>query len=168
MINTNTAKIEKVYDVKDAKFLNDITSDKNGDIYVSDCRMNKVYKLSNDKINLWVEDTLPSDPNGLLCTDENVFILSMKKASVYCADKINKSLVQFSSGIKNCDGIVPDGRGDYFISGAWQGEIFHANSKGEKKLVLDLGKEKIICADIEYIAKEKLLIIPTLNKTIIS
>ena len=92
----------------------------------------------------------------------------MKKESVYCADKINKSLVQFSSGIKNCDGIVPDGRGGYFISGAWQGEIFHANSKGEKKLVLDLGKEKIICADIEYIAKEKLLISPTLNKTIIA
>lgn len=168
MINTSTAKIEKVYEVKDAKFLNDITSDKNGDIYVSDCKMNKVYKLTNDKMNLWMEDTLFSGPNGLLCTNENVFILNTKKANVYCANKINKSLVQFCSGIKNCDGIVRDGRDGYFISGAWQGEIYHVNSKGEKELVLDLGKEKIICADIEYIVKEKLLIIPTLYKTIIA
>jgi sugar lactone lactonase YvrE len=168
LINTQTDKIEKTYEVKDAKFLNDITSDKNGDIYISDCRMNKIYKLTDDKLEVWSEDTLLAGPNGLLCNNENLFILNMKKANVFCANKIDKKLIQFCSGIKNCDGIVSDGQGGFFISGAWQGEIFHLTSNGIKDLVLDLGKDKIISADIEYIVKEKLLVIPTLNKTVIA
>jgi hypothetical protein len=168
MINTQTAKIEKTYDIKGAKFLNDVSSDKNGDIYVSDCKMNKIYKLTDEKIEIWSEDTLLSSPNGLLCEREKLFILNMKDENVFWANKSNKRLVQFCGGIKNCDGIVTDGQGGYFVSGAWQGEIFHLTSNGKKNLVLDLGKEKIITADIEYIIKERLLVIPTLNKTVIA
>jgi hypothetical protein len=42
-------------------------------------------------------------------------------------------------------------------------------AKIENVFVVDSakGKEKIITADIEYIGKEKLLIIPTLDKTVI-
>jgi DNA-binding beta-propeller fold protein YncE len=166
-INTKTAKIEKVFVVEGAKFFNDIATDSNGDVYISDCFGNKIYKIANGKIEVWLDSNFLSNPNGLLCTKEDLLILNMKDKTAYAINKLTKKYRLIFSGIDNLDGIVSDGRNGYFVSGAWQGQLFHINSKGNKKLIVDLGKEKIITADIEYISKEKLLIIPTLDKTVI-
>lgn len=166
-INTNTAKIEKIYNVDSAQFLNDITADTNGDIYISDCFGNKIYKISNGEINVWLESDFLSRPNGLLCTKEAILVLNMKDKNAFSVNKSTKKSREIFSGIDNLDGIVSDGENGYFVSGAWQGEIFHINQNGNKKLILDLGKEKIITADIEYIASKNLLIVPTLDKTVI-
>lgn len=167
-INVSDSKIEKEYKIEGAQFLNDIAADRNGDIYISECRKNKIYKISNDKIELWTDDPVLSSPNGLLCTDNTLFILNMGRGNVFIGDKASKRLTLFCESIRNCDGIVSDGNQGYFISGAWQGQVFHLNAKGEKKLVLDLGEKKTITADIEYIAEHKLLIIPTLDKTVLA
>lgn len=166
-INTNTTKIEKVFVVEGAKFFNDIATDSNGDVYISDCFDNKIYKIANGKIDVWLDSNFLSNPNGLLCTKEDLLILNMKDKTAYAINKLTKKYHLIFSGIDNLDGIVSDGRNGYFVSGAWQGQLFHIDSKGNKKLIIDLGKEKIITADIEYISKEKLLIIPTLDKTVI-
>lgn len=166
-INTNTSKIEKIYQVDSAKFFNDIASDTNGDMYISDCFDNKIYKISDGKIEIWFESDLLSNPNGLLCTKSDVLVLNMKNQTAFAINKLNKKAHEIFSGIDNLDGIVSDGKNGYIVSGAWQGQLFHIDSHGNKKLMIDLGKEKIITADIEYIAKENLLIVPTLNKTVI-
>ncbi len=91
----------------------------------------------------------------------------MNNKTAYSINKLNKKSKVIFSGIENLDGIVSDGHDGYFVSGAWQGQIYHIDSKGNKKLILDLGNEKIITADIEYIVSKNLLIIPTLNKTVL-
>ncbi|MGQ8336633.1 SMP-30/gluconolactonase/LRE family protein [Sunxiuqinia sp. A32] len=166
-INTVTAKIENEFVVDSAKFFNDIATDSNGDIYISDCFGNKIYKISDGKIHVWLDADFLSEPNGLLCTRDNVLLLNMKDKTAYAINKLTKQYRQIFSGIDNLDGIVSDGRNGFFVSGAWQGQIFHVDSAGNKKLVIDVGEEKIITADIEYIANEKLLIVPTLNSTVI-
>jgi DNA-binding beta-propeller fold protein YncE len=166
-INTKTAKIEKIYNVETAKFFNDITSDVNGEIYISDCFDNKIYKISNDKIKLWFDSDILSMPNGLLCTKDDILVLNMKNKTAFAINKLTKKFHEIFNGIDNLDGIVSDGESGYIVSGAWQGQLFHIFSDGKKKLLLDLGKEKIITADIEYIVKQNLLIVPTLNKTVI-
>lgn len=166
-INTNTAKTENVFVADTAKFFNDIASDLNGDMYISDCFGNKIYKISDGKIEVWLDDNFLSGPNGLLCTKENVLLLNMNDKTAYAINKWTKEFKKIFSGIDNLDGIVSDGRNGFFVSGAWQGQIFHIDLEGNKKLLLDLGKEKVITADIDYIVSEKLLIIPTLYKTII-
>ncbi len=167
-INVSDARIEKEYKIEGAQFLNDIAADGNGDIYVSECRKNKIYRISNDKVELWTDDPVLSSPNGLFCTDNTLFILNMERGNVLIGDKTSKRLTLFCENIRNCDGIVSDRKGGFFISGAWQGQIFHLNAKGEKRLLLDLGEKKTITADIEYIAEHKLLIIPTLDKTVLA
>ncbi|PKQ68499.1 hypothetical protein BZG01_04615 [Labilibaculum manganireducens] len=166
-INTVTAKIENVFVVDSAKFFNDIASDSNGDIYISDCFGNKIYKISDGKIKVWLDDNFLSGSNGLLCTNDDVLLLNMNDKTAYAINKLTKKYNKIFSGIDNLDGIVSDSSSGFFVSGAWQGQIFHIDSYGDKKLIIDLGKEKIITADIEYIANEKLLIIPTLYKTVI-
>jgi len=167
-IDVNEAKIEKVFKIDGAIFLNDISIDKNGDVYVSDCRTNKIHSIVNDQAETWLTDPLLSIPNGLLCQGKKVLILNMKNGIVYAADKSTRKLSEFCTGIKDCDGIVSDGKDGYFISGAWQGTIYHVDSKGTKKRVLDLGKQKIITTDITYMVEQKLLIIPTLDKTVMA
>lgn len=166
-INTNTSKIEKIYKVDSAQFFNDITSDTNGDIYISDCFANKIYKISNGKIKVWLESDFLSRPNGLLCTKDNVLVLNMKNQSAFAINKLTKKAHEIFNGIDNLDGIVSDGKNGFLVSGAWQGQIFHIDSEGNKRLIIDLGKEKIITADIEYIVEKNLIIVPTLNKTVI-
>lgn len=166
-INTNTAKTENIFMVDTAKFFNDIASDSNGDMYISDCFGNKIYKISDEKIEVWLDDNFLSSPNGLLCTKDDVLLLNMNDKTAYAINKSTKKINKIFSGIDNPDGIVSDGNNGFFVSGAWQGQIFHVDSAGNKKLILDLGEEKIITADIEYIANEKLLIVPTLYKTLI-
>jgi len=166
-INTDTAKIEKVYKVDSAKFFNDIAADANGDIYVSDCFGNKIYKISDGKIKVWLESDFLSKPNGLLCAKDELVVLNMEGKTAYAINKSNRESRQIFSGIDNLDGIVGNGRNGYIVSGAWQGQLFDIDSDGTKRLLLDLGKEKIITADIEYIAEDKLLIVPTLHKTVI-
>ncbi|MFC4476370.1 hypothetical protein [Flavobacterium chungangensis] len=167
-INTETAKIEKVYHVDNAKFLNDITIDTNGDIYVSDCFGNKIYKIANGKINVWAESGFLSKPNGLLCTKEDLLILNMESKTAFAINKLTKKSHQIFSGIDNLDGIVSYGKNGYIVSGAWQGQLFTIDLNGNKNLLIDLGKENIITADIEYIENDDLLIVPTLNKTVIA
>lgn len=166
-INTNTAKIEKIYQVDAAKFFNDITSDTNGDMYISDCFDNKIYQISNGKIKVWSESDFLSRPNGLWCTKEDLLVVNMKNQTAFAINKLTKKSRKIFNGIDNLDGIISDGENGYIVSGAWQGELFHIDSDGNKKLILDLSKEKIITADIEYIANKNLLIVPTLNKTVI-
>lgn len=167
-INTISSKIENVFVVDSAKFFNDITSDSNGDIYISDCFGNKIYKISKGKIEVWLDYNFLSGPNGLLCTKDDVLLLNMKDKTAYAIDKFTKKYNKIFSGIDNLDGIVSDGRSGYFVSGAWQGQIFHVDSDGNKRLIIDLGEQKIITADIEYIVNEKLLLIPTLYKSVIA
>lgn len=166
-INTTTAKIENVFVVDSAIFLNDVATDTNGDVYISDCFGNKIYKISDGEINVWLDSKFLSGPNGLMCTKDDVLLLNMKDKTAYAVHKATKKHRKTFSGIDNLDGIVSDGGNGYFVSGAWQGQLFHVDSGGTKKLVIDLGEEQIITADIEYISEEELLIIPTLDKTVI-
>ncbi|RYJ36419.1 Periplasmic ATP/GTP-binding protein [Flavobacterium anhuiense] len=166
-INTNTSKIEKVYKVDSAKFFNDVTSDAKGDIYISDCFDNKIYKISDGEIKVWLESDFLSMPNGLLCRKDEVLILNMKSRTAFAVNKSTGKAYEIFNRIDNLDGIASDGGNGLLVSGAWQGQVFHIDSKGNKKLIIDLGKEKIAAADIEYIAEKKLLIVPTLNKTVL-
>lgn len=165
-IDTRTAKVIKKYKVENAIFLNDAASDANGTIFISDCKKNKIHQLQNGQVTVWSSDSLLKSPNGLLCSGKKLFLLNMGNGSTYKIDRKIKMLREFSSGIKNCDGITSDGKDGFFVSGAWQGEVYYLNRNGEKKLVLDLGNEKTIAADITYIPKAKMLLVPTLYKTV--
>ncbi|WP_159519815.1 NHL repeat-containing protein [Sunxiuqinia indica] len=165
-INITTGEILKQLKIDNAIFLNDAVADKSGNVFISDCKGNKIYRLANDSVSVWCDDPLLKGANGLLCVEPSLLVLNMGNATIYSVNKTTRSLTEFCSGIENCDGIVSDGRNGFFVSGAWQGEIWHLDSSGVKSLALDLGPEKVIAADIEFIPEENLLLVPTLNKTL--
>ncbi|AQG80294.1 SMP-30/gluconolactonase/LRE family protein [Spirosoma montaniterrae] len=165
VINTENGQAEKTYDAVDPKnaFLNDVTVDKTGTVYVSDSRFDKIYRLKDDKWEVWLEGEQLEKPNGVLAVGKNrLMIGSTKTGALQTVDVETKKITKLADGMDRTDGIVPEGKGNFFVSD-WNGQVFHVSADGQKQQLLDTRSQKLNAADIEYIANRKLLIVPTFN-----
>lgn len=165
-IDIDSGIIVKNYPLQGAQFLNDLTADDLGRIYCSDSRGNYVARLEGDNFNIWCSDVRIQGPNGVLCEGDSCFVLLFDKGDIYKVDRNTQELTLFTTGIANADGMVSDGEGGYFATGAWQGEVFHLNADGEKTLLLNT-QGKQTTADITYISEARLLVIPTLGNSVL-
>lgn len=165
-INTENGQAEKTYDAIDPKnaFLNDVTVAKDGTVYVSDSRFDKIYRLKGGKWDVFMEGEQLNKPNGLLAVGKDKLMVgSTKIGALQSVDLATKSITKLADGMAATDGIVPEGKGNYFVSD-WNGQVFHVNADGTKEQLLDTRDEKINSADIDYVAKKKLLVVPTFFK----
>lgn len=165
-INTETGQAEKTWNAVDQKsaFLNDVTVSKDGTVYVSDSRADKIYRLKDDKWEVWMEGEQLNKPNGLLAVGKNQLMVGCTKTGALRSVDVNtKTMMTIADGMTATDGIVPEGKGNYFVSD-WNGQVFHVNADGTKKQLLDTRTDKINAADIDYVSKRKLLIVPTFFK----
>lgn len=160
IVNTSNGSILKTIPVEGASFLNDVTVDDKGVVYVSDSETKRIYTVQNEAATLWMEDTTLQMPNGLLASGKELLLLDMNGGVFYKVDMQSKKKTSIAEGVKSGDGIVSVGKNEYLVSN-WNGEISYVNSKGEVELLLDTKADKINAADIEYIPAQKLLLIPT-------
>ena len=164
-INTTNGQAEKTWDaVGTGAFLNDVTVDRDGTVYVSDSRADKIYRLKGDTWEVLAEGEQLNKPNGLLAVGtDKLMVGSGKIGALRTMDLTTKTLTTVADGMAATDGIVPEGKGNYFVSD-WNGQVFHVNADGTKEQLLDTRNTKTNSADIEYIARKKLLLVPTFNK----
>jgi sugar lactone lactonase YvrE len=161
IINTANGAILKTIDVKGSSFLNDVTVDSKGVVYVSDSDTKQIYRIQGDKAEMWMEDQSLKKPNGLLAMGNDLAMLDMDaEGAFYKISTKDKKMTTIAEGVSGGDGIVMVGKDEYLVSN-WSGEISYVNAKGEKQVLLDTKEQKVNAADIEYIASQKLLLIPT-------
>jgi hypothetical protein len=158
-VNIPTGKITGSVDVPGAKFLNDITVDKKGNVYATDTQTGKIHVLKNGKVETFFESTEFKGVNGVLSVGDDFYIVDFATGTNYklTADKKLSTVGKTGEG---ADGVVPLGNNEYLVP-SWHGEIYFVNSKGESKKLIDTKEEKINAADIEYDAKTKTLYVPT-------
>jgi len=159
IIDIASGKILKKIEVENAKFLNDITVDKKGTVYISDSGAGKIYALNGDKIELYFENPELKGPNGLLAEANDLYILDFSNGNNFKLSA-DKKFTKFGVSSQGADGVVTFGNDGYLVSN-WNGEVYHMNAKGEVTKILDTKDQKISAADIEYDAKSKLLFVPT-------
>ncbi len=157
-IDITKGEIASRYPAEGSQFLNDISIDKSGNVYISDMTANKIYRISGDSINVWLESELFDNPNGLFV--ENGSLLVGITGSVLKADLQTKDLTVYIKNTGGIDGIVPDGKENYLISD-WEGHIHLINPKKEKVKLLDTTPDNINAADIDYVVSKKILLVPT-------
>jgi len=164
-INIENGQAEKTWDAVDkGAFLNDVTVDKEGTVYVSDNRSDKLYRLKDDKWEVLINGGGLNSPNGLLATRKGELMIGSTKIGALCRLDLNtETATPIADGMGNTDGIVSDGKGNYFVSD-WNGRIFHIGADGTKEQLLDTRADKVNSADIEYVVKKKLLVVPTFFK----
>jgi len=158
-IDFKTGKILKKYPVEGAKFLNDLTIDSKGNIYVSDSDMHKVHLLKDGKVSTHYE-TL-TRPNGLLAVGSDLLILD--SGSLIRLDA-NKKPTTIAEGFdKSTDGIEQVKPGEYIVS-CWAGVVYYVKSDGSKELILDTRPATSNTADIGYDPVKKIVYVPTFFK----
>ncbi|WP_420146997.1 SMP-30/gluconolactonase/LRE family protein [Spirosoma sp.] len=164
-INTANGQAEKTWDaVGKGAFLNDVTVAKDGTVYVSDSRADKIYRLKDGKWEVLAEGEHLNKPNGVLAVGKDKLMVgSTKIGALRTMDLNTKTLTTVADGMAATDGIVPEGKGNYFVSD-WNGRIFHVSADGTKEQLLDTRSDKVSSADIEYVEKKKLLVVPTFFK----
>lgn len=172
LINVDTQKISKRYTIKNAKFLNDVVADKNGDVYVSDFLDNTIYRLKDDVFEAWLADEALETPNGLLIEDGQLLVGSWGVMTDGFATKVSghmksinletKKIISLGGNTKpagNLDGIESDGKEGYYATDYLAGSLMHIDKKGVSKQIIDLEQSS---ADIGIM--NGMVLIPMMNQ----
>ncbi|PWJ60552.1 hypothetical protein CLV98_101737 [Dyadobacter jejuensis] len=158
-IHTKTGEIIKKHPIEGAKFLNDLTIDAKGAIYVTDTQTKKIYKMQDGVVTTYHENL--TRPNGLLALGTDLLIADngvLKRLS----GATNLTIV--AEGMEpSTDGIQEIKPGEYLVS-CWTGTVYTVKSDGTINKILDTSAEKINAADIGYDNRKKIVYVPTFMK----
>lgn len=160
IVDINSGKIARKVPVKGAGMLNDITTDSEGNVYISDSDANKIYKYSKGQISEWLTSGL-NQPNGLLAEHDRMLLASMGSMDMVSIDLVSKSITKLADSLGMADGISYTGIRNYYIVTDWNGEIFMVNPDRTRTSLLNTRPQQLNTADCEYIAEKKLLLVPT-------
>lgn len=176
-IDIEAGAIDNRYAADGAKFLNDVTADQDGNVYVSDMVGNKIYRLSGGKLSVWLESDKLENPNGLFVEGGQLIVGSWGNMAEDFSTEVpghlktvslaDGSVATLGNGnpVGNLDGVESDGKGNYYVSDWAAGALFHITPAGDAEQLLDLNPGS---ADIEAINDMNLIVIPMMkdNKVI--
>lgn len=159
VVDVKTGKVIEKIKVPGASFLNDITIDKKGNVYVSDSNTKKVHLISNGVVSVYYESS--TKPNGLLAVGTDLLILD--SGTLLKVDAQKKTTTLVTDLDKSTDGIEEVKPGEYIVS-CWSGVVYYVKADGSKQVLIDTREQKVNSADIGYDAKKKIVYVPTFFK----
>jgi len=167
LMDINKGEIIRKIPVAGGLMLNDIASDAEGNIYISDTDANKIHKYSNGVLSDWLIEGL-NGPNGLYCEKDRLLVASQGGMDFAAIDIKTKNRTLITDSINRGDGIVFTGVEGYYIVSDWEGEIFQVSRDNSKTSLLRTREMQSNTADMEYIEELKLLLVPTFFKNTIA
>ena len=156
VIDMDNAKIIQRIPIEGSVFLNDVTIDKEGFVYVSDTRNFKVYRIEKGFVVTLLQNL--QGPNGLLAVGDELLILDKGALQKML---VSGRVTNVTDGMDpTTDGIEQVKKNEYIVS-AWNGVIYYVYANGSKETLLDTRAQKINTADIGYDAKNRIVYVPT-------
>lgn len=170
-IDINSGKILNRYIAAQAKFLNDVVVNNNGDVYVSDMMTNTIYRLSNNRFSSWLHSDLLKSPNGLYIKEEQLIVAAwgdmtdgfntlipghLKSVSI---DSRKVQSLGPGTPVGNLDGIDVAGQNEFYVTDWLNGGLFIISDTGEAKKVLPLPPGS---ADLDVVPEKNLVLIPAM------
>ena len=159
VIDIKKRELIKKIPIADSVFLNDVTVNSSGIVYVSDTRTNKIHQIKNDVPSLYLENM--TSANGLKVFGSSLIVGADKELLLVGRDKKPLTLATgFAQGI---DGIEMVSRGEFIVS-CWPGLVYYVYSDGKIELLIDSQAEKINTADIGFDPNTRQVFIPNFFK----
>jgi sugar lactone lactonase YvrE len=159
VINIKKAVIEKTIPVDGAVNLNDVSVDMNGVIYVSDSKLNKIYRVENGVVSVYVDKM--KGANGVLMRGKDFYFLDA--GGIYKLNSDNSSTM-IADGMEGGTDGIENVQGNDFLVSCWQGAVWYVHADGTKELLLDTKADKKNTADIGFDPKTKTVYVPTFWK----
>lgn len=123
--------IRKVY-VEDAQGLNDLTTDRQGNMYISDTKAKKIFYIDAGKLKPEVYLSGLTAPDGVLYWDRTLYFLD---AGVLYKVGKGKEKIKVADGLPmDADGLMQFNETNMLVT-ATSGEIWMVDEKGSVKLV---------------------------------
>ena len=159
VIDIKKGVIKNKIKVEGSVFLNDVTVNKNGAVFVSDSRTGKLHRYENNMVTIEVENL--QGPNGLLSIDDQLLILDRGSLlSLAPGGTISKLMDGMDPSTDGIEKVAPN---QYIVS-CWNGIVYFVAAGAQKITLFDTRSEKINSADIGYDAKNKIIYVPTFLK----
>jgi DNA-binding beta-propeller fold protein YncE len=179
-VDIANGKIIKHFNAPGSAFLNDVASDNQGNIYVSDTITNTIYKLDtnskdNTSLQTWLQSPQLNGPNGLhVDNNKNKLIvaslgdMSKPGAGIKVVDLKNKTISSLgkegtTSPFGGLDGIESDvAETHYYVTDNPAGKVYtvNADETGYGTLI-DLYTQG--AADLGFIPSQSTIIIPLMQ-----
>jgi len=168
-INIENATTHAIHEVAGAKFLNDVAITERGTVLVSDMLASTIYALQGNKVSKVASGVELDSPNGLLVNGGTLYIAgwgrdiqasfeTLTLGRLLALDLRTRKVQPVTKvTVGNLDGLELDGKGGFLVTDWIEGAVLHISAKGAVTSVLDLPKGS---ADIAYLSKKKLLIVP--------
>jgi DNA-binding beta-propeller fold protein YncE len=157
-IDLATAKATARYTVDGAKNLNDVATGPDGAVYVSDSAGRSVFVLKKGKLEPLTTTEDLAHVNGLLVTKAGLMVGLPNSLGTF--DLKTKAVKTTAADTGGIDGIVAVGDGRFVISD-WAGKVQLLQSGQPAVVLLDTTPKKVNAADIDFIAADKTLLVPT-------
>ncbi|WP_331353270.1 GTP-binding protein [Cellvibrio sp. UBA7671] len=159
VIDIKKQALVKKIPIAGSVFLNDVTANSSGVVFVSDTRTNKVHRIENDEPSLYLENM--TSANGLKVFGSSLIVGAGPELLLVGPDKKPLTLAKgFAQGI---DGIEMTERGEFIVS-CWAGLVYYVYSDGKIELLIDSQAEKINTADIGFDPNTKRVFVPNFFK----
>lgn len=164
VIDINEQKLVKKIPIEGAVFLNDVTINSAGIVYVSDTRTNKVHRIVDDAPSLYLDNV--KSANGLKAFGPSLLVGAGPELLLFGADKKPLTLAKgFAQGI---DGIEMLAKRGEFIVSCWPGLVYYVSGDGKIQVLIDSQEQKINTADIGYDPNTNQVFVPNFFKNTVT
>ncbi len=169
-IDLQTGAVLKKYTQDKIQFMNDVTVDKAGNVYVSDMFISSIYKLDKKKnFSEWFSSPDMDNPNGLLAIGKEIYIGGWGKfndgksglAPQGRFQKINIKTKQITTitpnVLGNLDGVQVNDKNSFIVSDWKGGKVYKVGKNGSIEELLSVEQG---VGDILYLPKKGMLVLP--------
>lgn len=159
-ISLKTAQITRRYKTARAHSFNDIATDKQGHVYVSEMQQHLVLRVGKDSLEVFAESDQIAGVNGICDYGKEVILGS--KGNLIAIDKETKAIRILVEKTGYLDGIVVVGN-NKIVTSDWKGKVQLISPGKPTEVLLNTASQKINAADLGWISSKQLLLVPTFS-----
>jgi sugar lactone lactonase YvrE len=140
VIDAEAGSIARRIAVPGAQFLNDVALAPDGRILAADSVTRRIFVLTADAPEIWLEHNLLESANGLLPGPDRLVVTTMA-GRLLAIDYLSRNITVVADGLGEADGVAALGDGRRLVS-EWPGVIYAVTPDGAHTTILDTRAER--------------------------
>ncbi len=154
-------KMKARHHIKHNFFINDITLDKENNMYITESGNNMLYRIKENKVTSWIQSDSIGNANGISFIDDKLYIGVNEDGFLKTIDTKTKQISNvYHLGEGNIDGIKK--RGNQLLISLYEKGMRLIDENGEIIEFANTASTGLHCADFEYIPHKDMIIVPSL------